>query len=108
MSLDEAKIRATVQAKMADKQADMAIRRLQRGWWQPLLPTLLSASLAIGLLVIVVRLPAAPRENALLGVILFLGIAYNCFLCYRQNVTARALAHKLQRMQERLDQVAAT
>ena len=105
MSLDESEIRATVEAKLADRNADMALRRLKSRSWQPLLPALLSALLAIAMLVLVVRMPAPANQNAILGAVLFFGIAYSCFLSYRQNVVARALAHKLQQLQEQLDKL---
>ena len=108
MSLEESEIQATVEAKLADRNADMALRRLRHQSWQPLLPALLSALLAIAMLVLVVRLPSPANQNAILGVVLFFGIAYSCFLSYRQNVVARALAHKLQQLQDQLDRLGKT
>ena len=108
MSLEESEIRATVEAKLADRNADMALRRLRHQSWQPLLPALLSALLGSAMLVLAVRVPASANQSAILGAVLFFGIAYSCFLSYRQNVVARALAHKLRKLEERLDELGKT
>ena len=104
MSMDDKEVREIVKEKLADGRAEAAIRRLKKNWWRPLVPAAMSALLGMALLLFVCR-GSKQDTGPIVGCVIFMAVAYTCFWAYRQNRISRALAHKLGKLEEQIEQL---
>ena len=107
MSIDEEKLAKIVKEKLADSRAEATIRWLRKNWWRPLVPAAVSGVLGIALLALSLSQPGA-GGSALYGGVVFIGIAYMCFWAYRQNRVCQAIAHRLERVEQKLGRLLET
>lgn len=101
MSLDDRQIAQIVKEKLADRRSEAMIQWLRKSWWRPLVPAGVSGVLGIALLVLSLSQPEG-GGSALYGGVVFIGIAYMCFWAYRQNRVCHAIAHRLERIEQKL------